>query len=585
MRVSNHGGIRVHTGHWFMDDILESLVKLFLVIVIISLFLGRAAGLIIFIVVAIWFWHLIKRLLRDVSRPSGKYKRQYPKPALPAPPVPGKDMKDLLRRSVIVELPSSVHVGDRIPIRVGFRNMLRGTINVEIDLGGLTRYFDLSSTRVYFRGVKPREYVSQAVTAVPRTRGKVSAKVAVRSGMVKTEVKVKTEVIERPRMKPRAPIPAPIPVPARNDRGPSGTGTTAHTPLEELFARYKKVEPIGEGGFARVYRAERRDGTVVALKVPVSLTEAGGKAFLKEVRNWSLLSHPNIVELYDYNIFPVPYLEMEYCGTSLARIKKPVSAETASRWVFDVAEGIRYAHSKGIVHRDLKPSNILLKNDRAKVSDWGLSKLLKESRTTQAVSFTPLYAAPEQISSRFGGTDERTDIWQMGAVLYELLTGRPPFEGEDFVEVASKIVIEEPVPPGQLNPEARPLEPVVMKCLTKSKEERYGSVEELQKDIAEFLGTSYRENLSRSVSLKDLSRSAYYAGELFLLYLRLNDLVNALKYADDLTHYARGKVRDEVLVLKEQLRLRLESGLEVPPELLEKAEMIVHRIKLGFEGV
>ena len=110
-------------------------------------------------------------------------------------------------------------------------------------------------------------------------------------------------------------------------------------------------------------------------------------------------------------------------------------------------------------------------------------------------------------------------------------------------------------------------------------------MEELQRDIAEFLGTSYRENLSRSVSLNDLSRSAYYAGELFLLYLKLNDLVNALKYADDLVHYARGETREELLRLREQLRLRLENGLDVPDELLEKAEMIVHRIKLGFEGV
>jgi serine/threonine protein kinase len=276
---------------------------------------------------------------------------------------------------------------------------------------------------------------------------------------------------------------------------------------------------------------------------------------------------------------------MEYCETSLGKLRKPVSPEKAARIIFDVAEGLKYAHSKGVIHRDLKPSNILLRNSRAKVSDWGLSKLLKESRTTHTVSFTPLYAAPEQISSRFGGTDERTDVWQIGAVLYELLTGRPPFEGEDFVEVASKITFEEPVPPSRLNPEAKPLEPIVMKCLAKNKEERYQSVAELQKDIAEFLGMNYRENLSKSVSLNDLSRSAYYAGELFLLYLKLNDLVNALKYADDLFHYARGEVRDELLGLREQLRLRLENGLDVPEELVEKAEIIVHKIQLGFGEV
>ncbi|GAB6101843.1 hypothetical protein JCM16138_10660 [Thermococcus atlanticus] len=561
----------MHMGHIFDDDLVEGAVKLFIVILFISLIFGRAASFIIFIVMVMWFGHLIKHLLKDVSKSKRRYKYRYPKPA---PPVPREDMKELLRKSLIVDVPPKLHVGEEVPVTVGFRNLLRGTINVEVDLGDLARYFELSSTRVYFRAVRPGEYVSQTLRAVPRSPGKVSARVAVRSGAVSAKVKVKAEVLERVEDRAKG-----VPVPAE---GPAST--SPRTPLEELFARYRKVEPIGEGGFARVYRAEKHDRSVVALKVPISLTEEGGKAFLREVRNWSLLSHPNIVELYDYNIFPVPYLEMEYCETSLAKLGKPMSPEKAARIIFDVAEGIKYAHSKGVIHRDLKPSNILLKGGRAKVSDWGLSKLLKESRTTRAVSFTPLYAAPEQISSRFGGTDERTDVWQIGAVLYELLTGRPPFEGEDFVEVASKITLEEPAPPSQLNPDAKPLEPVVMKCLAKRKEERYQSVEELQRDLAEFLGKNYRENLSKSVSINDLSRSAYYAGELFLLYLKLNDLVNALKYADDLAHYARGDVRKELLALREQLRLRLENGLDVPEELVEKAEIIVHRIKLGFSG-
>nr|WP_240913629.1 serine/threonine-protein kinase [Thermococcus sp. JdF3] len=562
--------------HWFDDDIAESLVKLFIVVVLISFIFGGGAGFIIFIVVVMWFGRLIKHLLKDVSKSSKRrYKYRYPGPAPPVPPVPREDMKELLRKSLVVEIPHSLYAGEDVPVKVGFRNLLRGTINVEVDLGDLARYFELSSTRVYFRNVRPGEYVSQTLRAVPRNPGKVSARITVRSGAVSAKVKVRAEVLERPRERKK---PVQVPVEGSAPASPKSL-------LEELFARYRKVEPIGEGGFARVYRAEKHDGSVVALKVPLSLTEEGGKAFLREVRNWSLLNHPNIVELYDYNIFPVPYLEMEYCETSLGKLRKPVSPEKAARIIFDVAEGLKYAHSKGVIHRDLKPSNILLRNSRAKVSDWGLSKLLKESRTTHTVSFTPLYAAPEQISSRFGGTDERTDVWQIGAVLYELLTGRPPFEGEDFVEVASKITFEEPVPPSRLNPEAKPLEPIVMKCLAKNKEERYQSVAELQKDIAEFLGMNYRENLSKSVSLNDLSRSAYYAGELFLLYLKLNDLVNALKYADDLFHYARGEVRDELLGLREQLRLRLENGLDVPEELVEKAEIIVHKIQLGFGEV
>ena len=560
-------------GHWMDDDILESVVKLFIVIVLISILFGRAAGFIIFVVMAMWIGHLIKHLLKDVSKPK-KHRKRYPKPVPPAPPAPAEDMKELLRKSLILDLPPKMHVGEEVPVKVGFRNLLHGVINVEINLSDLARHFELSSTRVYFRNIQPGEYVSQTVRAVPREAGKIRAKITVRSGAVSSKIRIQVEVVERaPAIAGKRPAVVPVSVDSQPMSG---------SPLETLFARYRKVEPVGDGGFARVYRAERKDGKVVALKIPLSLTEEGGRTFLREVRNWSLLSHPNIVELYDYNVFPVPYLEMEYCETNLAKLEKPVSPERAARIIFDVTEGLKYAHSRGIIHRDLKPSNILLKNGRAKVSDWGLSKLLKESRTTHTVSFTPLYAAPEQISSRFGSTDERTDIWQIGAVLYELLTGRPPFEGEDFVEVASKITLEEPVPPSQLNPDAEALEPIVMKCLAKGKEGRYQSVEELQRDLAGFLGLNYRENLSRSISAKDLSRSAYYAGELFLLYLRLNDLTNALKYADDLIHYANGSARDELLKLREQLRLRLENGLAAPPELLEKAEIIVHRIKLGF---
>ncbi|NJE85953.1 serine/threonine protein kinase [Thermococcus sp. CX2] len=484
-------------------------------------------------------------------------------------------MKDILRKSLIVDIPKKLHAGEESYMTVGFRNGTLGMINVEVDLENLGKYFDISPTRVYFQSIRPGEYVSRTVKIVPRKIGKVDAKVIVRSGLVSAKVKVTTNVFERPERKE---APAEVPTPAQT---PAHHGSSSL--LEALFSRYRKVEPIGEGGFARVYRAEKMDGTVVAIKVPISLTEEGGKAFLKEVRNWSLLTHPNIVELYDYNIFPVPYLEMEYCETSLAKVEKPMSIEKATKIIFDVCEGLKYAHSKGIVHRDLKPSNILLKNGKAKISDWGLSKLLKDSKTTLAISFTPLYAAPEQISGKFGTTDERTDVWQVGAVLYELVTGRPPFLGEDFVEIASKITLEEVIPPSQINPDAEALEPIILKCLQKEKDKRYQSIEELQQDLAKILGFNYKENLNKSISVRDFSRSAYYAGELFLLYLKLGDLVNSIKYAEDLAYYAKGDVKEELSKLKEQLKLRLENNLDVPPELIEKAEIIVHKIKLGFK--
>ncbi|AIF70140.1 hypothetical protein PAP_08800 [Palaeococcus pacificus DY20341] len=561
-------------GHWFMDDdIVESLVKLFLVVLFVSFIFGRSSSFIVFIIVLAWFGHFIRHLLKDAFKSTYKYKRRYPPRQIPPQPprAPREDMKDILRKSLIVDIPKKLHAGEESYMTVGFRNGTLGMINVEVDLENLGKYFDISPTRLYFQNIRPGEYVSRTVKIVPRKSGKVNAKVIVRSGLVSAKVKVTTNVFERPERKE---APAEVPTPAHH-----GSSSL----LEALFSRYRKAEPIGEGGFARVYRAEKMDGTVVAIKVPISLTEEGGKAFLKEVRNWSLLTHPNIVELYDYNIFPVPYLEMEYCETSLAKVEKPVSIEKATKIIFDVCEGLKYAHSKGIVHRDLKPSNILLKNGKAKISDWGLSKLLKDSKTTLAVSFTPLYAAPEQISGKFGTTDERTDVWQVGAVLYELVTGRPPFLGEDFVEIASKITLEEVILPSQINPDAKVLEPIILKCLQKEKDKRYRSIEELQQDLAKILGFNYKENLNKSISVRDFSRSAYYAGELFLLYLKLGDSVNSIKYAEDLTHYAKGDVKEELSKLKEQLKLRLENNLDIPPELIEKAEIIVHKIKLGFK--
>ncbi len=200
---------------------------------------------------------------------------------------------------------------------------------------------------------------------------------------------------------------------------------------------------------------------------------------------------------------------------------------------------------------------------------------MTETSTTSS-AFTPYYAAPEQISrSRFGPTDERTDVWQLGVLLYWLTTGRLPFEGEDFIEVAGKITMEEPAPPSEINPESKPVEPVVMRCLAKRKEDRYQSVAELQRDLAGLLGGKYSRELERSV---DFSRSAYYAGQLLLLHLKLGDAKEALKYALSLRRYAKGKAKRDLEGLIRQLEVRISEGLPVPPELVEKAEVVAHEI-------
>jgi len=381
---------------------------------------------------------------------------------------------------------------------------------------------------------------------------------------------------------PQTPQPASQPVtPADFTPKP----TTPKTFPAELAEAYSEAEFIGRGGFAKVFKARRKsDGRQVAIKLPLSLDSATGKSFIKELQNWTRLKHGNIVMVYDYNILPLPYFEMELCECSLDTIKKPMDVKDAAYIIFNVADGLRYAHSQGIIHRDLKPQNIMLKRGVPKISDWGLSKVLAESSLSVA-AFTPYYAAPEQISRKFGKPDARTDIWQLGVIFYELATGELPFKGEDFVEVTSAIVMEEPALPSELNPEAKEVEHMILTCLQKSMEVRYQSMTELQRELALYLGMSCRESLKESLSVKDFSRSAYYCGELLVVNLKLGDHAGAYKYASDLLEYCKGEVENEMKALAEEVKVRLEEKLEIPQELIEKAEILVHKLKLGFERV
>ncbi|AXI24907.1 hypothetical protein CFE53_01510 [Methanofervidicoccus sp. A16] len=348
----------------------------------------------------------------------------------------------------------------------------------------------------------------------------------------------------------------------------------------QLLEKYVEIKYIGRGGFSKVFKAKRKDGKEVAVKVPISIDESIGKSFLRELTNWTRLKHKNIVKIYDYNIMPIPYLEMELCDQSLADIEKPLDPERAGWMIFNIAEGLKYAHSKKIIHKDLKPQNILLKNGIPKISDWGLSKIITESSSTTTDRYhTPLYASPEQVKGE--DKDERTDIWQLGVIFYELVTGELPFKGDKFEEIAISIVTKEPRKPSEINPKAKEVEDIIMKCLEKDREKRYQSVMELQKDLAEYLGIKYRESLELSITKKDFGRSAYYCSELLLMNMKVNNMVNAYIYASDLLNYANGEVKEQIQELCNQLKFRMENGIkDIPEELIKKAEVITHRIKV-----
>jgi len=251
----------------------------------------------------------------------------------------------------------------------------------------------------------------------------------------------------------------------------------------ELHPFYEDSVYLGEGGFGRVFKAKKiEDGSVVAIKIPKTFDKRSEKTFITEVTNWSQLNHPNIVKLYNYKILPIPYIETEFCEGVVEKGMKTL--DEAISIVYDVAKGLQYAHNKNIIHGDVKISNILIKDAVYKISDWGLSKLkIGDSITLSGA--TPSYAAPEQISREFGKADERTDIYQLGNVFYELLTGRLPFQGE-ISEIYSSILKTQPKHPFEINSNAKPVDEIIMKCLNKDKNERYSSMGELIKELEKY---------------------------------------------------------------------------------------------------
>jgi len=352
----------------------------------------------------------------------------------------------------------------------------------------------------------------------------------------------------------------------------------------DLSDRYTESEFIGKGGFARVFKAKRKDGKYVAVKIPISMDAMTGKSFIAEMQNWTKLSHPNIVRLYDFNIMPLPYFEEELCDSALSDREKPLESQEAAWILFSICEGLKFAHAHKIIHRDLKPQNILLKNGVPKISDWGLSRIISESSTTTATSFTPSYAAPEQINNKV--KDERTDIWQLGVILYELVTGVLPFTGDSMVEIGMNIATKDPIHPGEIISGAQAMEPVVLKCLQKDPAKRYLSVLELQKDLAMYLRSNYTELLKTSVTAHDNNRSAYYCGDLVMVNLLTGDMTSAYKYLLDLVHYSRGEVKVQAQELSEQIKIRMENGFtEVPAELIQKVELIMHQVSVGFRNM
>jgi serine/threonine-protein kinase len=218
------------------------------------------------------------------------------------------------------------------------------------------------------------------------------------------------------------------------------------------------------------------------------------KRFQAEAEAIARLKHPNIVQIYEVGEHHgLPYFSLEYCpGGSLDKKLNgtPLPPKEAAALVEVLARAMQAAHEKGIVHRDLKPANVLLGEEgELKITDFGLAKRLEEAGQTHSgvVMGTPSYMAPEQARGQSKAVGPAADVYALGAILYECLTGRPPFTAASAVDTLLQVVSEDPVPPGRLNSKVlRDLETVCLKCLAKSPSHRYASAAELADDLDRF---------------------------------------------------------------------------------------------------
>jgi hypothetical protein len=279
-----------------------------------------------------------------------------------------------------------------------------------------------------------------------------------------------------------------------------GREADAPEPARALsFGDYEILSELGRGGMGVVYKAWQKSlKRTVALKMIRGGAHAGREdlgRFKTEAESVARLRHPNIVQIHEVGEQDgLPYFSLEFVegGTLADRVAgTPLDGTAAARLVQTLAEAVHHAHVNGVVHRDLKPGNVLLTADGTpKVTDFGLAKRLDEAGQTQSNSIlgTPSYMAPEQAAGKNKEVGAPADVYALGAVLYELLTGRPPFRAATPLDTVLQVVSAEPAAPRLLNPKIRrDLETICLKCLQKEPHKRYASAAALADDLRRFL--------------------------------------------------------------------------------------------------
>jgi serine/threonine protein kinase/regulator of sirC expression with transglutaminase-like and TPR domain len=372
-----------------------------------------------------------------------------------------------------------------------------------------------------------------------------------------------------------------------------------------LTSRYEQMHLIGKGGFASVYQARRRsNGKIVAVKIP-RIDEKNSSLFIKEIAAWYNLRHPNIVTLYNADIFPVPLIEMEYVGgygegdihvENLDQVPKPVPVVLAFDLVRGIAGGLIHAHGKGIYHLDLKPQNILLDNEgNPKITDFGLAGIGARSSLSIQMGFSPLYAAPEQIDqATFGKPDARTDVYLLGMILYELLTGEMPYEGSSPTALFGMILSGNTrmLLPSVHDPSLRPYDGIFEKLIARRKEDRFQSVEEFLDaldalsefesraldDVVEGIKESLSVSSSHDESRRLRQGLVSVTAELAIIHARSNNRADLLCALTDLRYFteAYGKHLDQAC---QEIEYMIAEGISIQSNRIEALKVLCRNIE------